>query len=823
VKVENAAIDEKIKKGVLGKTQEANETFKETLKKQNKNEVKLMSSSNPTKERIGENNLHFRRAEGYKQVVVDIEGTTEKAFFDFDEKTGKPKFAGNGKTNEKKANAKNIELKNTVEALRLDNNDLKTKLQHRNWGLDEEKLTKLDALLTEQKVENVENLRTKIQELETNQKNEEIEKRLEHLSTLRNHLSQKLQKLTTDLIESEKKHEKGLEVYLKQEKEIDELKKEIQEQVQYGAEEITKAEKQKRSLIQEKNHLIIQLENCQSELQSTRYSNRLSGLEREKLSKLERLEREGEFDKTLKCILSFLAGYGISSGLHILLDSQGTPIFPGESLGGKEDSVRQARLAMKDFSAQKDFEKEQIINLTSRLKKAQSDENTERFLEQIGIMNKRIERLEKEQWKVEQINDLNLLSRTFQNLPSRYRSQTLSPQTFITKIMELERKLKASKERTEGIEEISSNSNDRVVRWVRGIKRNAIAEIYHHAEELSQLPKITVGEKIFVTLNDGTTLDSLQVIIAQKNDLSSQINFGGCLLVSGKLFLTPQRKQFCELKASEISFSNPVISDCPLQKKNIPLEVVRDYPHLRTKTNYFLTLFRLRHSIIPTPIITSNDAEGAGETFNITTEFFAKSAKLTVSGQLHAEALAQGLGKVYTFSPCFRAEKSHTTPEMVLVNLNEVIDFVERLIKYVINYVLDVNRKELKYLEEYNKEKPKEIINKLKKVVNKPFKRIDFAQTGKILKAKKENFEDLPTEQEKYLCQYFAGPVFITNYPSELKAFYMQNNSDGNTVAGFDLIFPEIGELIGGSLRESDYQILRKKTRKTGLTGKNMD
>jgi len=185
-------------------------------------------------------------------------------------------------------------------------------------------------------------------------------------------------------------------------------------------------------------------------------------------------------------------------------------------------------------------------------------------------------------------------------------------------------------------------------------------------------------------LNDGSTSSPLQVIISRKNfpqsDLLEQINFASSLLVSGKLILTHEREQNCELQVSEIALINPTVNDYPLQKKNIPLEVVRNYPHLRAKTNYFLAIFRLRHSIskaihdffhqegfyyVSTPIITSSDTEGAGELFNISTNekepFFSRSAKLTVSGQLQAEALAQGLGKVYTFGPCFRAEKSHTT------------------------------------------------------------------------------------------------------------------------------------------------------------------
>ncbi|CAG8566983.1 1303_t:CDS:2, partial [Ambispora gerdemannii] len=219
-------------------------------------------------------------------------------------------------------------------------------------------------------------------------------------------------------------------------------------------------------------------------------------------------------------------------------------------------------------------------------------------------------------------------------------------------------------------------------------------DIYRQVEKISKLDKIKVGgwvksvregkKNIFITLNDGSTLKSLQIIILRENFLKSgsgnEINFGSSLLVSGKLVLTPEREQSCELQDTKIEIVNSTGPNYPLQKKNIPLEVIRNFPHLRAKTNYFLAIFRLRHSIskaihdffhqegfyyLSTPIITSNDTEGAGELFNITINekepFFSKPAKLTVSGQLQAEALVQGLGKVYTFSPCFRAEKSHTT------------------------------------------------------------------------------------------------------------------------------------------------------------------
>ena len=397
----------------------------------------------------------------------------------------------------------------------------------------------------------------------------------------------------------------------------------------------------------------------------------------------------------------------------------------------------------------------------------------------------------------------------------------------------------------------------------------AIRNIYQQSEKLSRLEKIKVGgwvksirQNKFIELNDGSCLQNLQLIcpptLAEK---TKQINFGSSLVVNGKLILTPERAQNCELHAQEIELITPASEGYPLQRKKIPLEVVRDFPHLRAKTNYFLTLFRLRHGIskaihdffhqegfyyISTPIITSNDTEGAGELFNITTHekepFFSRPAKLTVSGQLQAEALTQGLGKVYTFSPCFRAEKSHTTrhlaefwmvePEMVLTILDELTDLAEKLIKYVINYVLNNNGPELNYLENYDKENKKEIINKLGKIIGGEFKKIDYNEVIRILEKNKENFVfsnikwgmDLQSEHEKYLCQNFGDfPVFIINYPIELKAFYMKNNPNGKTVACFDLLFPRVGEMIGGSMREDNYQVLIKKAQKMGLDTSNLN
>jgi asparaginyl-tRNA synthetase len=307
-----------------------------------------------------------------------------------------------------------------------------------------------------------------------------------------------------------------------------------------------------------------------------------------------------------------------------------------------------------------------------------------------------------------------------------------------------------------------------------------IKYIYQQVEKLSKLAEIKVGgwvksireskEIIFITLNDGSTLDNLQVIIGRgkfsQTDLLDKVNFGSSLVVSGCLVFTPEREQSCELQVAEIKFVNPVADNYPLQKKNIPLEVVRDYPHLRAKTNYFLVLFSLRHSIskaihdffhqegfyyVTTPIITGSDAEGAGELFNVKTaeseEFFSKPVTLTVSGQLQTETLAQGLGKVYTFSPCFRAEKSHTTrhlaefymiePEMAFADLDTIIDLAESLIKYVIKYVIDNNIRELEFLEKYHQ---KEIIGKLKNNFNTVFKKVDYSESIKILEENKKSF-----------------------------------------------------------------------------------
>lgn len=398
-----------------------------------------------------------------------------------------------------------------------------------------------------------------------------------------------------------------------------------------------------------------------------------------------------------------------------------------------------------------------------------------------------------------------------------------------------------------------------------------IKDVYQQAEKLSKSEKlIKVGgwvkssreskEKKFIILNDGSTMNALQIIISRKNFLQlgllEKINFGSGLLVSGRLVLTPGRQQSCELEVEKIELVNSTDNNYPLQKKNIPLGIVRNFPHLRAKTNYFLAVFRLRHSIskaiheffhqegfyyAPTPIITSGDAEGAGETFTIHAkkeDFFNKEAKLTVSGQLQAESLAQGLGKVYTFAPCFRAEQSNTTrhlaefwmvePEMAFADLDVITNLAEKMVKWVVNFVLTNNYPELEHLEKHTQ---KELINRLRRLTKESWEKVDYSKCIEILIKNKENFIlrdikwgiDLQSEHEKYLCQYFNNkPIFIINYPQELKAFYMKNNPDGRTVACFDLIFPQVGELIGGSVREDNYQTLIGKTQRKKLNLENL-
>ncbi|WNE41733.1 MAG: Asparagine--tRNA ligase [Mycoplasmataceae bacterium] len=372
-------------------------------------------------------------------------------------------------------------------------------------------------------------------------------------------------------------------------------------------------------------------------------------------------------------------------------------------------------------------------------------------------------------------------------------------------------------------------------------------------------------ENSFVVLNDGSCFESLQVFFSsefKQKELLKTLNFGSSIEIEGILKSTPERNQKFELKAEKINNFNPTSEEYPIQKKNLPISFIREYPQFRSRTNYFLAMFKLRSEVsklinnyfsqnnfwyINTPIITSNDAEGGGESFSIENQkeneqFFSKKANLTVSGQLHAESLAQGLGKVYNFSPCFRAEKSNTTrhlsefwmieAEASFFDLKQIIDTAEKLIKYVISGVLKNSKSEITYFQEYS---GKTIESELESILKKKFPRVTYKKSIEILKEKNQKdpnfFEfneifwgmDLNSEHEKYLCEHFDSPIFVINYPIELKAFYMKENSDKKTVSCMDLLFPKVGEMIGGSAREEKYEILKLKSEKLGLENENLN
>jgi len=368
---------------------------------------------------------------------------------------------------------------------------------------------------------------------------------------------------------------------------------------------------------------------------------------------------------------------------------------------------------------------------------------------------------------------------------------------------------------------------------------------------------------IFVSLNDGSTHLNLQIIFQKEKFLSSElkgINFSSSLVVSGFLLETPEKLQQLELQAREIISIGTNEENYALQKKETSLDTIRNLSHLRIKTNYFSSLFRLRHLIsisihnffdkndffyVHTPIITNSDSEGAGETFKVVSDeesFFdeKKNPSLTVSGQLHAECLAQGLKKVYTFAPCFRAEKSKTTrhlaefwmvePEFAFADLESAMQLAEDLIKCVINVVLQEGRENLIFLQKFH---GKLTLEKLEKVKTVPFVRRSYDQCVEILANSEKKFKigsnviewgmDFHSEHEKYLCEYFDNmPVFVFNYPKAIKAFYMKENLDKKTVASFDLLVPDIGELVGGSVREDNYKIIEEKVEKIGIDKNNL-
>lgn len=360
------------------------------------------------------------------------------------------------------------------------------------------------------------------------------------------------------------------------------------------------------------------------------------------------------------------------------------------------------------------------------------------------------------------------------------------------------------------------------------------------------------GKLGFIELNDGTYFRNAQLVydVELKNfkDIE-KLNTGCALTVTGKLKLTPEGKQPFEILVTEISIEGACDSDYPLQKKRHSFEYLREIAHLRPRANTFYAVFRLRSVLsmaiheffqdqgfvyVHTPIITGNDGEGAGEMFTATTisnddyekDFFGKEAFLTVTGQLHVEAFAMAFRDVYTFGPAFRAENSNTSrhasefwmiePEIAFADLDDNMDLIEDMIKYCIDYVLENAPEEMKF---FNTMIDKQAIERITKVRNSEFKRMTYSEAIEILEKADVKFEnkiswgmDLNSEHERYLCeQVINGPVFLTDYPKDIKAFYMRINDDGKTVAACDLLVPGVGELVGGSQREERYDILEKR------------
>ena len=372
----------------------------------------------------------------------------------------------------------------------------------------------------------------------------------------------------------------------------------------------------------------------------------------------------------------------------------------------------------------------------------------------------------------------------------------------------------------------------------------------------------------FIVMNDGTYFEPLQIVYHDKMDnfaTISKLNVGSAIIVYGELVATPQAKQPFEIQAEKIEIEGASSPDYPLQKKRHTLEYLRTITHLRPRTNTFQAVFRVRSLIayaihkyfqerdfvyVHTPIITGSDAEGAGEMFRVTSldldnlpltkegkvdnseDFFGKATNLTVSGQLNGETYAMAFKNIYTFGPTFRAEDSNTTrhaaefwmiePEIAFADLKDDMALAEGMLKYIINYVLENAPAEMNF---FNQFVDKGLMERLQNVVNSDFGRVTYTEAIEILEKNNDNFDykvfwgcDLQTEHERFLTeQIFKKPLFVTDYPKEIKAFYMKLNEDNKTVAAMDLLVPGIGEIIGGSQREDDYDKLVKRMEELGL------
>ena len=427
-------------------------------------------------------------------------------------------------------------------------------------------------------------------------------------------------------------------------------------------------------------------------------------------------------------------------------------------------------------------------------------------------------------------------------------------------------------------------SNTTVLKILNELKKNQTIEVCGWVK--------TFRANRFIALNDGSCLENIQCVIDFENtddNILKKITTGSSVKISGKIVESTGAKQAIEIQVNKINIlgeSNP--DQYPIQPKKHSFEFLRENAHLRTRTSTFNAIMRLRSSLsfaihkffnekgfyyVHTPIITGSDAEGAGEQFRVTTlnpknpelnsnknvdfkkYFFGKETKLTVSGQLEAEAYAMSLGKVYTFGPTFRAENSNTSrhlsefwmiePEAAFIDINGNMDLAENFLKYILEDIANNNRSELKFLEsrliDEEKRKPEKdrsemsLIEKINFVIKNKFKRITYSEAIDILRDSKPNrkkkFEyiikdwgcDLQSEHEKFLVEkHFKCPVIIYNYPASIKSFYMRLNDDDKTVRAMDILFPGIGEIVGGSQREERADVLKKRMREIGIDEKEL-
>ena len=415
------------------------------------------------------------------------------------------------------------------------------------------------------------------------------------------------------------------------------------------------------------------------------------------------------------------------------------------------------------------------------------------------------------------------------------------------------------------------------------MKLTTIREIYRSRESFLD-QEVTIGGWIrsirdskafgFIVVSDGTYFETLQVVyhdtMANFEEIS-KLNVGAAIIVKGTLVATPQAKQPFEIQATEVTVEGTSSPDYPLQKKRHSFEYLRTISHLRPRTNTFQAVFRVRSLIayaihqyfqerdfvyVHTPLITGSDCEGAGEMFQVTTmdlnnvpkqedgsvdyskDFFGKPTNLTVSGQLNGETYAMAFRNIYTFGPTFRAENSNTTrhaaefwmiePEIVFADLNDNMALAEGMLKYIIKSVLEHAPEEMNFLNQFV---DKDLLNRLNNVLNSDFGHVTYTEAIELLEKHNDEFDykvfwgcDLQTEHERYLTEkIFKKPVFVTDYPKDIKAFYMKMNPDNKTVAAMDCLVPGIGEIIGGSQREDDYDKLLGRMEELSLKPEDYD